>query len=223
VMGYGSASKGGSDQLTYMRSNSAASSPHRRMPLSSKGDADVDGPLSAPRAERLEADGNGADLADWATSTRAAVELGEEFSQHLPITDPDAFNDIQRAYTGPVVAVVDANTFSCGDLFAAGIADHGIGQIISVNDATGAGGANVWTSDDIQYAYHAANHDLPPIPPGISFTISVRRMTRTSQSAGLAVEDVGVTGDDRYEMTYQDLLNGNPDLAEFCTQLLVAR
>jgi C-terminal processing protease CtpA/Prc len=170
-----------------------------------------------------EADGNGADLADWASSTRAAVELGEEFSQHLPIADPDGFSGIRRAYSGPVVAVVDANTFSCGDLFAAGIADHGIGQIISVNEATGAGGANVWTSDDIQYAYHAAKRDLPLIPPGISFTISIRRMTRTGPSAGLAVEDVGVAGDERYEMTYQDLLNGNPDLAEFCTEILSTR
>ena len=170
--------------------------------------------------EMTEADGNGADLADWATSTRAALDLGEEFSQHLPITDPDACNQLRRAYAGPVVAVVDANTFSCGDLFAAGIADHGIGPIISVGDATGAGGANVWTSDDIQYAYFAAHRGLPPIPPGISFTISVRRMIRTGQSAGIAIEDVGVAGDERYEMTHDDLLHGNTDLAEFCTGVL---
>ena len=107
------------------------------------------------------------------------------------------------AYSGPVVAVVDANTFSCGDLFAAGIVDHGIGQIVSVGDATGAGGANVWTSDDIEYAYHAAGRHLPPIPPGISFSISVRRMIRTGQSAGLAIEDIGIVGDDQYEMTEQ--------------------
>ncbi|MFM2077210.1 MAG: hypothetical protein RJA49_1100, partial [Actinomycetota bacterium] len=136
-------------------------------------------------AEMAEADGNGADLADWAQSTRGALDLGEEFSQHLPISDPDRCNERRRVYRGPVVAVVDANTFSCGDLFAAGIVDHGIGTIISVGDATGAGGANVWTSDDIQYAYRAAGRQLPPIPPGISFSISVRRMIRTAQSAGL--------------------------------------
>ena len=153
-----------------------------------------------------EADGNGADLADWASSTRLAYELGEEFSQHLPISDPDTCNARSRAYRGPVVAVVNANTFSCGDLFAAGIVDHGIGQIVSVGDATGAGGANVWTSDDIQYAYHAARRELPPIPPGISFTISVRRMTRTGQSAGVAIEDIGVIGDERHDMTETDLL-----------------
>lgn len=172
--------------------------------------------------EIAEADGNGADLADWATSTRAALDLGEEFSQHLPISDPDACNQLPRAYSGPVVAVVDANTFSCGDLFAAGIVDHGIGQVVSVGDATGAGGANVWTSNDIEYAYHAAGRRLPPIPPGISFSISVRRMIRTGRSAGLAIEDIGIVGDDQYEMTNDDVLHGNNDLAEFCTRLLAA-
>jgi hypothetical protein len=170
-----------------------------------------------------EADGNGADLADWATSTRLALDLGEEFSQHLPISDPDACNQLRRGYSGPVVAVIDANTFSCGDLFAAGIVDHGIGEIVSIGEASGAGGANVWTSNDIEYAYHAAGRDLPPIPPGISFSISVRRMIRTGQSAGLAIEDIGIVGDDQYEMTSDDLLHGNTDLAEFCTRILTSR
>ncbi len=168
------------------------------------------------------ADGNGADLADWADSARLAAELGEEFSQHLPISDPDGFQDAARAYRGPVVAVVNANTFSCGDLFAAGIADYGIGRVVSVGEGSGAGGANVWTSDDIEYAYHAARRPLPPIPAGINFTISVRRMTRSGDSAGLAVEDIGVSGDERYDMTETDLTDGNTDLAEFCTRLLTS-
>jgi hypothetical protein len=167
------------------------------------------------------ADGNGADLADWASSTHAAIDLGEEFSQHLPITDPESCVG-DRAYFGPVVAVVDANTYSCGDLFAAGIVDHGIGGIVSVGAATGAGGANVWTSDDVQYAYHAARRELPPIPPGIGFTISVRRMVRSGDSAGLAVEDVGVLGDDSYDMTERDLVEGNRDLIDYCAGLLAS-
>jgi Peptidase family S41 len=175
---------------------------------------------TAAMVDIAEADGNGADLADWSSSTRAALDLGEEFSQHLPISDPDACNRRRRVYRGPIVAVVNANTFSCGDLFAAGIVDHGIGQIVSIGDATGAGGANVWTNDDIEYAYHAARRTLPRIPAGISFSIAIRRMTRTGFSAGLAVEDVGVTGHEKYDMTENDLLNGNTDLSEFCTRLL---
>jgi C-terminal processing protease CtpA/Prc len=168
------------------------------------------------------ADGNGADLADWAASTRAAVDLGEPFSQHLPITDPDACDAIARVYAGPVVAVVDAGTYSCGDLFAAGIVDHGIGRVVSVGAASGAGGANVWTAADVEYAYHAAHRTLPPLPPGIGYTIAVRRMVRTGRSAGLAIEDVGVAGDEEHEMTERDLVAGNADLLERCTGLLVA-
>ena len=48
-------------------------------------------------------------------------------------------------------------------------------------------------------------------------------MIRTGQSAGLAIEDVGITGDDRHEMTKTDVLGGNTDLTEFCTQLLTTR
>jgi hypothetical protein len=169
-----------------------------------------------------EADGNGADFGDWASSTRSALDLGEEFSQHLPISDADACNSRRQVYRGPIVAVVNANTFSCGDLFAAGIVDHEIGSIVSIGDATGAGGANVWTSSDVEYAYHAARLSLPALPAGISFSISVRRMARTGRSTGVVVEDVGVPGEDRHVMTRTDLFHGNQDLAEFCTGLLVA-
>lgn len=169
-----------------------------------------------------EADGNGADLADWAASVRTAMDLGEEYSQHLPISDPDRCNGHPVAYRGPVVAVVNANTFSSGDIFAAGIADHGIGQIVSIGEGTGAGGANVWTNDDIEYAYHVAGLPLTPRPPEIGYSLSVRRVARSGRAAGLAIEDIGVPGEEHYTMTERDVLNDNEDLTEFCAQLLTA-
>ena len=150
------------------------------------------------------------------------MDLGEEYSQHLPISDPDRCNGHPVAYRGPVVAVVNANTFSSGDIFAAGIADHGIGQIVSIGEGTGAGGANVWTNDDIEYAYHVAGLPLPPRPPGIGYSLSVRRVARSGTAAGLAIEDIGVPGEEHYTMTERDVLNGNEDLTEFCARLLTA-
>jgi hypothetical protein len=47
-------------------------------------------------------------------------------------------------------------------------------------------------------------------------------MTRSGESAGLAIEDIGVSGDERYDMTETDLTHGNSDLAEFCTRLLTS-
>ncbi|WP_426594010.1 S41 family peptidase [Cellulomonas sp. McL0617] len=169
-----------------------------------------------------DADGNGADLADWAASVRIAMSLGEEYSQHLTISDPDRCNGRPVAYEGPVVAVVNPTTFSSGDIFAAGIADHGIGQIVSIGEGTGGGGANVWTSDDIEYAYHVAALPLPARPPGIAYSLSVRRAARSGTAAGIAIEDVGVPGDERYTMTERDVLGGNEDLTEFCAGLLTA-
>lgn len=171
-------------------------------------------------AALTEADGNGADLADWASSVRTALQLGEEYSQHLPISDPERCNPHHRAYRGPVVAVVNANTFSSGDIFTAGLTDHGIAQIVSVGEATGAGGANVWTNDEIEYAYHSAGLTLPHLPPGFGYSIAVRRTTRSARAIGIALEDLGVPGDERYTMTKDDILHGNRDLLEFCTQLL---
>ena len=171
-------------------------------------------------ADLADADGNGPDLADWAPSTNAALTLGEAYSQQLPISNKDACNDTGQRYHGPIVAIVDANTFSCGDLFTAGVVDHNIGQIVAVGDATGAGGANVWTNDDLAYAYHAAGHQFPTLPDGISFTVSVRRMVRTGNNLGVAIEDVGIPGHETYTMTRNDLLNGNTDLANYCGNLL---
>ncbi|MGA8979528.1 MAG: S41 family peptidase [Pedococcus sp.] len=173
-------------------------------------------------AALAEADGNGADLADWAASVRTAMDLGEEYSQHLPISDPDRCNGRPVAYRGPVVTVVNANTFSSGDIFAAGIADHGIGHIVSIGEGTGAGGANVWTHDDLEYAYHVAGLPMPTRPPGIGYSLSMRRVVRAGTAAGLAIEDIGVPGEEHYTMTERDVLDGNADLTEFCARLLTA-
>ena len=173
-------------------------------------------------AAMSDADGNGADLADWAASVSTALDLGEEYSQHLSISDPERCNGRAVAYDGPVVVVVNPSTFSSGDIFAAGIADHGIGQIVSIGQGTGGGGANVWTDDDIEYAYHVAGLPLPPRPPGIGYSLSVRRVARAGTSAGLAIEDIGIAGEERYAMTERDVLNGNEDLTEFCARLLTS-
>ena len=179
----------------------------------------------ALRATRLMADlaqanANGFELGDWATSTNANVALGEPYSQHLPISDEDACNDRGCAYTGPIVAVIDANTFSCGDLFAAGIVDHDIGRVISIGEASGAGGANVWDSGYLADAYRAAGREFPALPAGISFSVAVRRMVRTGYNNGVAIEDVGIPGDETHVMTADDLLHGNRDLIEFCAKVL---
>jgi hypothetical protein len=162
---------------------------------------------------------NRLELGAWAASLEAAVTTGDPYSRSLPLTDPEWCNDTGRRYAGPVVAVVDANTYSSGDLFAAGFVDHGIGPLVCVGEATGGGGANVWTDAQIVDALASTGAPLPPLPAGTGFTMSVRRAVRSGAADGIPIEDAGIGGIP-YAMTRDDLEHGNRDLLAFCAQQL---
>jgi hypothetical protein len=161
-------------------------------------------------------------LEPWRRSLEAAVKSGELYSRSVPLTPPERCNDIGQRYPGPVVAVVDANTYSSGDLFAAGFVDHRVGTLVSVDDATGAGGANVWYPQDLFNALHGTSAALRPLPDGISFTIAFRRATRGDAVAGTGIEDLGVPGHLRRQLTKRDLTANNGDLLAFCGRLLAS-
>ena len=162
-------------------------------------------------------------LSPWRRSLDDATATGEIYSQSVPITPVDRCNDRGQVYGGPVVAVVDATTYSAGDLFAAGFADNNIGTIVSIGKATGAGGANVWRSDILRAVLSGTGQDLDQLPGGAGFTMSVRRATRVRASEGAPIEDVGVAGHRQYAMTRNDLLDGNADLLNLCGLLIDAQ
>jgi hypothetical protein len=162
---------------------------------------------------------NRLELEAWSQSLQDAVSTGELYAQPLPLTDPSWCNDRGRQYPGPSVAVVDANTYSSGDLFAAGWVDHGIGPLVSVGHATGAGGANVWTSSQLRDALSGTDHQQPRMPAGTGFTIAFRRAIRSGTGDGIPIEDLGIPGIP-YEMTKNDLMHSNRDLLVSCTRLL---
>ena len=162
---------------------------------------------------------NQPELAPWAPSLAQAAQTGEPYSSHLPITPVESCNDIGQRYGGPVVVIVDANTYSSGDLFAAGFVDNRIGPVVSVGQATGAGGANVWTSDDLGDALNSAKSPLPPLPAGVAFTVALRRAVRINDADGTLIEDAGIAGQP-YDMTRVDVLDSNRDLIEHCSEIL---
>ncbi len=162
---------------------------------------------------------NQGDLGPWAESLASAAAAGEAYSSHLPITSIEQCNDIGQRYGGPIVVVVDANTYSSGDLFAAGIIDNGIGPVVCVGAATGAGGANVWTSEDLRAALGAAGRPLPRLPAGVGFTVAIRRAVRSGSAEGTLIEDSGIAGQP-YPMTIGDVLGQNDDLIAHCAALL---
>jgi hypothetical protein len=159
-------------------------------------------------------------LSPWRRTLLDAVGTGEVYSQSVPITPFERCNDIGQVYGGPVVAVVDSTTYSAADLFAAGFADNGIGTVVSVGRATGAGGANVWWADTLNSVLAGTPDQLPRLPAGVNFTLSVRRATRIGASDGAPIEDIGIVGHRSYAMTRDDLLSGNVDLLTFCGRLI---
>jgi hypothetical protein len=165
---------------------------------------------------------NQQELGPWAASLTSAAGTGELYSSHLPITSVEQCNDLGQYYGGPVVVVVDANTYSSGDLFTAGIVDNRIGPVVCLGEATGAGGANVWGSDDVSAAMESAGVPLPALPQGTSFTVAVRRAVRSGDADGTLIEDAGIAGQ-TYAMTRNDILDGNRDLIRHCAKLLATQ
>ncbi|MDP9463574.1 MAG: S41 family peptidase [Actinomycetota bacterium] len=166
---------------------------------------------------------NRSSLSPWRRTLLDAIGTGEVYSQSVPITPSERCNDIGQVYGGPVIAVVDSTTYSAADLFAAGFADNGIGTVVSVGRATGAGGANVWWADTLNSVLAGTPHQLPRLPKGVGFTLSVRRATRIGASDGAPIEDIGIVGHRTYAMTRDDLLLGNTDLLTFCARLIEAQ
>ncbi|HEX2783839.1 MAG TPA: S41 family peptidase [Ilumatobacteraceae bacterium] len=165
---------------------------------------------------------NRSSLSPWRRTLLDAIGTGEVYSQSVPITPYERCNDIGQVYGGAVIAIVDSTTYSAADLFAAGFADNGIGTVVSVGRATGAGGANVWWADTLNSVLAGTTHVLPRLPKGVGFTLAVRRATRIGASDGAPIEDVGIVGHRTYAMTRDDLLLGNTDLMMFCARLLDA-
>lgn len=173
-------------------------------------------------AEMARAIFNRDELGPWAESLNSAESTGEPYSSHIPITPPELCNNIGQRYGGPVIAVADANTYSSGDLFAAGIVDNRIGPLLCVGQATGAGGANVWAAQDLADALHSAKLTLPDFPKGVGFTMAIRRAVRAGAADGALIEDAGVAGQP-YVATATDLFNGNSDLIGRCAEILAAQ
>jgi Peptidase family S41 len=174
--------------------------------------------LNTPRTARLAADHPF--LAPWKRSIDQAVETGTDFSQGFGLLAAEQCNDIGQKYQGPVVLITDALCYSTTDIFAAGFQDHGIGTILGVDHATGAGGANVW-----EYPLIAALARDPRVlpltlPREASFRFAVRRVTRVGANAGMPLEDIGVVPDVFHETTRRDLLEQNADLIAHAIELL---
>jgi C-terminal processing protease CtpA/Prc len=148
---------------------------------------------------------------------------GSPFSRGLSLELPEARGGPSRAYSGPVVLVVDATSYSATDIFAAGFQDHAIGPVLGTAEQTGAGGANGWGYETVRkYLDDGQQPALQPLPHEASFSVAVRRAVRTGEMADTPLEDLGVkpNNDDPYPITRRDVLEDNADLVKAAIAML---
>ena len=100
---------------------------------------------------------------------------------------------------------------------------HKIGNILGVDENTGAGGANVWEYDLLtEYLIKSDKYKLKNLPY-LPFRFSIRRNVRTGEHAGTPVEDLGIEPDIIYNMTRRDLLEEDVDLIKKASEILAGK
>lgn len=160
----------------------------------------------------------GLDLQRWEGSMSQALRTGATYSLGYPITPQSMMGRLGQSYHGPVVLITDPLCYSATDMFAAGFQDHGIGTVIGVAGATGAGGANVWTHSLLRQltldGADAGDSPYSELPKGADMRVAVRRTTRVRDRSGELLEDLGVTPDIIYRMTERDVTGRNEDLID---------
>jgi hypothetical protein len=176
--------------------------------------------VASPQTLAMATTRNG--LQEWAEPIKRGIETGAGFSQGFPLTSIEACNDIGQVYQGPVVLITDALCYSTTDMFAAGFQDHAIGRILGVHQATGAGGANVWDHADHLVRLRLDKSPYVALPRNAGMSVAVRRSTRVGMRSGVPLEDLGVSRDEKYEMTLTDVLKHNVDLIAHAAKILKA-
>ena len=156
----------------------------------------------------------------WSRSIELSLQTGAVYSQGFPIEPLSDTNSEPKMYDGKIVVITDARCYSTTDIFAAGFQDNKLGLILGVDNNTGAGGANVFGHDILQYVLQGQSSPIKPLPKGSFMRVSIRRTTRVGDNAGLPLEDLGVIPDRLHRMTLNDVLNGNTDLINEAARLL---
>jgi hypothetical protein len=165
------------------------------------------------------------ELQHWVDDVDDSVANAGPLTRGHQLTPVDEANRIGRVYRGPSVLLTDVGTYSAGDMFAAMYQDHEIGPVIGVDPATGGGGGNVWTHEDILRNLPVTSDlRLQPLPEGVTLRLAIRRCIRTGISSGISLEVAGVTADFHYPPdSAESLLDGFPGVIRHACRILGAR
>lgn len=157
-------------------------------------------------------------LLEWRDPVERAARRGESFSEWRPLTSAQEANAVGQRYSGPVVLLLDALTFSSAEMFAAGFQDHCIGPVLGVAPSTGGGGASAWHQSLIFKL--SEDEALRPLAHAPVFRVAVRRCERVRAMTGQALEGVGLRPDALHLPTRRDLLEEDADLFARAAKIL---
>lgn len=122
-----------------------------------------------------------------------------------------------RVYFGPVISVMDAASFSSGDIYAAIQKDINASLLVGVDARSAGGGANTVGYQEMARNFPAAFDGQPKALPGdASFTMPTLAFFRIGeQNKGKRVQKVGVTPHFRYFQTPTDVIANDADFVVF--------
>lgn len=129
----------------------------------------------------------------------------------------DIKTESKPRYNGPVVVLVDSETFSCGEVFTSAVQDSGSGIVVGTHKATsGGGGASL---SNVLYSVMYPEY-FSPLPGQVTFQITNARLVRTGKSIGMPFEFFGIQPDVRYNYTRVDRTRKERDLNLFLKNIL---
>lgn len=153
-------------------------------------------------------------------SLTTASKVGEAFTGPGPSVFNTSVRIMQeRMYFGPVMTVVNGNTYSAGDIYTTIQLDKNASLVVGTSDNTGAGGASAVGYNALAGLFPTI---LEPLPGGANFTSAYHRWYRTADSAGAIIENFGFQLDLRYYPTLNDAVKDSCDLFEFLAEKLVS-
>ncbi len=151
------------------------------------------------------------DFRRWGALVNDSVANGFMFSPSRTLADPRKANAGRRVYKGGVALIVNAITYSTGDIFAALFKDHQIGPIIGEARVTGGGGADMMDHHEIvEFAPRRLGYRR--LPHGARMHLAIRRFLRVGADAGMPVEEAGVSADHVHAPTAADFFGRDRDL-----------
>jgi C-terminal processing protease CtpA/Prc len=150
----------------------------------------------------------------WADSIRTRIAEGLLYSAALPFSRSEDLAPPETATPRlPAVLIVDQNTASAAEVFAAGFVDNDVGELIGTHSATAGACAHGIRFNKL--LMERVNRVAYPYDKESSIgriKLSICRLIRAGKSSGQVIEGNGVKADVIVPLTRDDVLHGNRDL-----------